>query len=147
MSFFFCFLIVFFQNTEIPRVITALQQQNTAPEVQQYDADPYQTDSDSGGGGGAGGGSGGSSGRGEITIRLYVFLFYLSSSVHLLLLLLCTVSLFKCLNERIKFPLKRISMEQFQSERKVFEHLCTPKKKKRLHFKFEMNSCLKWKSF
>lgn len=32
--------------TEIPRVIAA-QQQNTAPEVQQYDADPYQTDSDS----------------------------------------------------------------------------------------------------
>lgn len=33
-------------STEIPRVITALQQQNTAPEVQQYDADPYQTDDD-----------------------------------------------------------------------------------------------------
>lgn len=31
--------------TEIPRVIAA-QQQNTAPEVQQYDADPYQPDSD-----------------------------------------------------------------------------------------------------
>lgn len=30
---------------EIPRVIAA-QQQNTAPEVQQYDADPYQPDSD-----------------------------------------------------------------------------------------------------
>lgn len=34
--------------TEIPRVITALQQQNTAPEIQQYDSDPYQTDSENG---------------------------------------------------------------------------------------------------
>ncbi|XP_031627565.1 netrin-B [Contarinia nasturtii] len=40
---------------KIPRVITALQQQNTAPEVQQYDSDPYQTDSDNGGGGGGSG--------------------------------------------------------------------------------------------
>lgn len=69
------FFIVFIfskSNSEIPRVITALQQQNTAPEVQQYDADPYQTDNDSGGGNGVGGGG---SGRGEITIRLiYAFI-------------------------------------------------------------------------
>lgn len=38
-------------HKEIPRVITAIQQQNTAPEVQQYDADPYQTDEDGGGNG------------------------------------------------------------------------------------------------
>lgn len=53
MCFFivFCFLFYFFicNNTEIPRVITAVQQQNTAPEVQQYDSDPYQTDSDNSG--------------------------------------------------------------------------------------------------
>lgn len=48
------FLFLHFFHTEIPRVITALQQQNTAPEVQQYDADPYQTDNDSGGGSGRG---------------------------------------------------------------------------------------------
>lgn len=38
------------RNVEIPRVISALQQQNTAPEVQQYDSDAYQTDGDGGGG-------------------------------------------------------------------------------------------------
>lgn len=68
-----CLLLI--EYTEIPRVITALQQQNTAPEVQQYDADPYQTDSDGGGGGGgAGGGSG--SGRGEITICAFFTFLY-----------------------------------------------------------------------
>lgn len=56
-------------SIEIPRVITALQQQNTAPEVQQYDADPYQpSESDGSTGGGA-------SGRGEITIS-FVNVFF-----------------------------------------------------------------------
>lgn len=38
-------IFVWLNHIEIPRVIAA-QQQNTAPEVQQYDSDPYQTDSD-----------------------------------------------------------------------------------------------------
>lgn len=56
-----------------------MQQQNTAPEVQQYDADPYQTDSDNGGGGRGGS----SSGRGEITFGLNVCLFVELRSVFL----------------------------------------------------------------
>lgn len=87
-SFFFRLLLI--ECTEIPRVITALQQQNTAPEVQQYDADPYQTDSD----GGGGGGGGSSNGRGEITIQV-LFFFSISSS-------------FQANKKRGKFPLKRI---------------------------------------
>lgn len=45
----FLIITIYFLNyAEIPRVITALQQQNTAPEVQQYDSDPYQTDNEKG---------------------------------------------------------------------------------------------------